>query len=95
MNELYKYIDEFKKAIEKEEGIKELKIAYKIAYKDEKLIKYIKEYKENKNYIQEKNINANKTYQKIKHLEAQLGFMILEINQKLKEITKNEEEKWK
>ena len=45
MNELYKYIDEFKKAIEKEEGIKELKIAYKIAYKDEKLIKYIKEYK--------------------------------------------------
>ena len=93
MNELYKYIDEFKKAIEKEERIKELKIAYKIAYKDEKLIKYIKEYKENKNYIQEKNINANKTYQKIKHLEAQLGFMILEINQKLKEITKNEEEK--
>lgn len=92
MNELYKYIDEFKEALEKEQLINELKNSYKIAYKDKELIKQIKEYKEQKNYTQEENISNNSNYQRIKHLEAQLGFMILEINKKLKKITKKEEE---
>lgn len=98
MNELYNLIDDFKKALSEEDTVKELTTTYKKIYKDKKLIEQIKDYKENKNYLIKDEINKNENYLKVKHLEAKLGYMILEINKRLKEIIKDEEknesDKW-
>lgn len=89
-NNLYTLIKKMEDNLDKEIVIKELKKSYLAVKNDKELIDVIKKYKNtNDNKIKEKILN-NKNYQRVKQLEGQLGFIILNINKQLKQIIKDE-----
>ena len=87
MNELYKLTTTFEDNLDRENIIKSLKASYDNIKKDKSLIADIKDYKKTNNERKKRNIINNNNYITAKHYEAELNYIILEINKHLKTIT--------
>lgn len=87
MNKLYNLVTEFINKLDNEECIINLKESYNDIKKDEELNNKIKKYKETYNKSLLNEIEEDELYKKMKKYEAELGYIILEINNKLKEIS--------
>lgn len=90
MEKLYEKMDKLKNILDETECIKDLKRLYKEINQDEKLIKLIEDYKNTNDERTRDEILNNKLFREYKHQEAELNFLILEINQKLKQISKKD-----
>lgn len=90
MENLYEKLDNLKKMLDDTICIQELKNIYNKINKDKDLVSLI----ENYNYTHDERIKnkllENSLVREYKHQEAELNFLILEINQKLKKITKKD-----
>lgn len=95
MENLYEKLDILKRQLDDTTCVKELKRLYKEIIKDKDLIELIKKYNCTKDERIKENILANPIIREYKHQEAQLNFLILEINQELKQITKDKCGLWK
>lgn len=90
MEKLFEKLDNLKQALDDTECIKELKRMNEEIQKDEKLISLIEKYKLTKDERLKENIINKEIFQKYKKQENELNFLILEINQELKKITKKD-----
>ena len=86
MNKLYNLVLDFINSLEKEETIVNLKENYNKLKSDKKLMSDIKKYQETYNTKLLNEIENNDLYKEIKKNEAELGYMIFEINNELKKI---------
>lgn len=90
METLYEKLDNLKNVLDEDEKIIKLKTITQDILSDEKLTSLIEKYNYTKDErIKEEILNNNK-FREYKHLEAELNFLILEINQELKQITKKD-----
>lgn len=87
MENLINEIEKLKNSLEKEEKIIEVKKLLEIINNDKELIELINEYKEKPTEELKYTIYNNITYKRYKELENDINIMILQINNKLKEIT--------
>ena len=87
MENLINKIEKLKNSLEQEEKIIEVKKLLKIINNDKELIKLINDYKEKPIDELKYTIYNNKNYKRYKELENDINIMILQINNKLKEIT--------
>lgn len=90
METLYKKIDNLKSILDETECVREIKRLYKEIQKDKNLINLIDKYNYTKDERLKEEILKNNLFREYKHQEAQLNFLILEINQKLKKISKKD-----
>ncbi len=88
MEELYEKIDNLIEVLEEENIVKEIKALNSKVLKDKELLALIDNYKIYKNNLKE--IEENKLFQEYKEKETDLNILILQINNKLKEITKKD-----
>ena len=90
MEKLLEKINILKETLDETETIKEIKRLNKELENNQDLLSLIKEY----NYTQDERLKEqiikNELFKKYKHQEAELNFLILEINQELKKITKKD-----
>ena len=90
MEKLYEKLDNLKEVLNETETIIKLKEITEKVMQDKELLKQIEDYNYTKDErIKEKILN-NQTFREYKHQEAELNLLILEINSKLKEITKKD-----
>ena len=90
MEELYDKIENLKKALDDTDTIKQIKILTKKIFKDKELMSLIETYKITQDERIKEKIISNETFREYKHEEAELNFLILEINQELNKITKKD-----
>lgn len=81
MNKLYKLILELEQKLDEEQCIINLKNAYINLKKDKKIIKEIEKYNISQDEGLRKILIKNEDIRKVKRLEADLNYIILEINQ--------------
>ena len=90
METLYEKLDNLKKVLDEQEPVVKIKQLTKEILNDEKLKALIEKY----NYTQDERIKEeilqNDIFREYKHYEAELNFLILELNQELKQITKKD-----
>lgn len=86
MKELIEKTENLKEAISNTEVVKEYKKSKEKVLSNKELMQKIEDYKNTRKEELKKEIENNKDYQEYKHLENECNFIILEINQKLKEI---------
>ena len=90
MDNTYSLIEDLKKNLDSEDTIINLKEKYKDIKNDKELMDKIKQY----NIYHDDNLReeliSNDKIKDVKHLEAILNYMILEINNKLKTISKKD-----
>ena len=86
MENLYKLTLDFLNSLDKEETVINLKENYNKLKSDTSLKNKIKKYQEKQDNKLLNEIEDNELYRIIKKNEAELGYIILEINNKLKEI---------
>lgn len=86
MEELIEKVEELKKELDNSKQVKELKSINKKIMQDEKLLEDIKKYNETQSEEIKERIINNKLFREYKQKENEINFIILEINQKLKEI---------
>lgn len=91
MEELITKIEIFKNYLEKDEIIKETKKVLEKINNDKELIKLIEEYKSKPIDELKYKIYSNENYRRYKELENDINIMILQINNKLKEITSKDQ----
>ena len=90
MEKLYEKLDNLKEVLNDSEPIKKIKELIEQIMKDQELIKQIEDYNYTKDERIKEQILMNETFREYKHQEAELNLLILEINQKLKQITKKD-----
>lgn len=90
MENLYEKLDNLKEQLNNTPCIKEIKRLYQVISQDQELITLIEKYNYTKNERLKEQLLENKLIREYKHQEAELNFLILEINQKLKKITKKD-----
>lgn len=90
MEELYDKIDNLKKALDETNVIKEIKQMTEEIKENQKLKALIEKYNKMQDERIKEQIINNKEYREYKHQETELNLLILEINQKLKSITKKD-----
>ena len=95
MNNLYELINKFIESIDNEEAVKELKDSYNKIKNNKELIEKIKKYNETYDEKLKEELINNEDIRNAKHLEANLNYMILDINKELKEISKKDGCRWK
>ena len=90
MEELYEKIDNLKNELDELACIKELKQLQKEVMSNKELISLIENYYLTKDERIKENIINNELYRKYKSKETELNILILEINSRLKAITKKD-----
>lgn len=90
MEKLYEKMDNLKDILDETECVKELKRLNREINQDKDFIKLIEDYKNTNDERLRDEILSNKLFREYKHQEAELNFLILEINQKLKQISKKD-----
>lgn len=90
MEEILEKIDVLKRALEESDCLKEYKKIKEEVMSDNELLKLIEKYNGTRDERYKEKILNNELYKKYKHQEAELNILILEINSKLKQITKKE-----
>ena len=90
MEKLYEKIDNLKDVLNETETIKKIKKTTQNIMQDKELLKQIEDYNYTKDERIKDKILNNQTFREYKHQEAELNLLILEINSKLKEITKKD-----
>lgn len=90
MENLYEKLDNLKEQLNNTSCIKEIKRLYQVISKDQELVTLVEKYNNTKDERLKEQILENKLIREYKHQEAELNFLILEINQKLKKITKRD-----
>lgn len=90
MEELYEKIDNLKKTLDETSTIKEIKRLTKEISKNKELIELIEKYRYTQDERIKNQIISNEQFKEYKHQETELNFLILEINQELKKITKKD-----
>ena len=88
MEKLYEKLDNLKEVLNETETIIKLKEITEKVMQDKELLKQIEDYNYTKDERIKDKILNNQTFREYKHQEAELNLLILEINSKLKEITK-------
>lgn len=86
MNELIEEVELLKKELNNTNQVKDIKKLNKEIRKEEELLKKIEEYNKNNNEELKKEIISNPIFKEYKHKETELNLLILELNQKLKNI---------
>lgn len=90
MEKLYEKLDNLKEVLNETETIIKLKEITEKVMQDKELLKQIEDYNYTKDERIKDKILNNQTFREYKHQEAELNLLILEINSKLKEITKKD-----
>ena len=90
MEKLYEKLDNLKEVLNETETIIKLKVITEKVMQDKELLKQIEDYNYTKDERIKDKILNNQTFREYKHQEAELNLLILEINSKLKEITKKD-----
>ena len=90
MEELYEKIDNLKNVLDETTIIKEVKRLTKEISNNKELIALIEKYRYTQDERIKKQIISNEQFKEYKHQETELNFLILEINQELKKITKKD-----
>lgn len=90
MEELIEKVDILKKNLDQENIIKEIKELNKRVKNDEDLLSLIKNYHTTKDENIKKQILENSLFREYKEKETELNILILELNKRLKEITKKD-----
>ena len=90
MEKLYEKLDNLKEVLNETETIIKLKKITEKVMQDKGLLKQIEDYNYTKDERIKDKILNNQTFREYKHQEAELNLLILEINSKLKEITKKD-----
>ena len=90
MEKLYEKLDNLKEVLNETETIIKLKEITEKVLQDKELLKQIEDYNYTKDERIKDKILNNQTFREYKHQEAELNLLILEINSKLKEITKKD-----
>ena len=86
MNELIEKLEGLKKELDNTNQIKELKEYSRRIQKNKKLLEKIKQYQETKDERIKEEISQNQEFREYKKKETEVNLLIMEINQKLKEI---------
>ncbi len=90
MEKLYEKLDIVKEELNNIDCIKNLKVLTNDLSKDKELLTLIEKYNYSKDERIKEEILKNTKYRDFLHNEAELNFLILEINQILKQITKKD-----
>lgn len=90
MEKLYEKLDNLKKILDETNTVKEIKYLSEKIINNKKLVELIAKYNLTQDEKIKKDILNNEDFQKYKHQEAELNFIILEINRELKKITKKD-----
>ena len=90
MEKLYEKLDNLKEVLNETETIIKLKEITEKVMQDKELLKQIEDYNYTKDERIKDKILNNQTFREYKHQEAELNLLILEINSKLKEMTKKD-----
>ncbi len=90
MEKLYEKLDNLKEVLNETEIIIKLREITEKVMQDKELLKQIEDYNYTKDERIKDKILNNQTFREYKHQEAELNLLILEINSKLKEITKKD-----
>jgi len=86
MEKLIEKVENLKTSLDNNEDVKKIKQLNKIINEDKELLKLLAEYTKTKsNQIKEK-IISNPNFRKYKEQETNINIIILELNQRLKEI---------
>lgn len=86
MEKLIEKVENLKTSLDNNEDVKKIKQLNKIINEDKELLKLLTEYTKTKsNQIKEK-IISNPNFRKYKEQETNINIIILELNQRLKEI---------
>lgn len=88
MQELIDKVELLKREFDNNEVIKEIKKLNKEIREDRELLSLIEEYRVTRNEEIRRKIISNEKYLQYKHLETEVNFMILKINQELGTINK-------
>lgn len=86
MEELIEKVNELKEELNNTKQVKELKEINNSIMKDQELLNDIKKYNETQDISIKERIINNKLFRDYKDKETELNILILEINNKLKEI---------
>ena len=87
MNELIAKVDKLKETLDNTKEVKEITKLNKEIMKDKELLKLVEEYQKTQDESIKEKIIHNPLFKEYKKKETDLNLIILEINQKLKEIT--------
>lgn len=90
MEELIEKIDILKKSLDQEIVVQEIKELNKKVKNDDKLLSLIKNYRITKDENIKKQIIENALFKEYKEKETEINLLILELNKRLKEITKKD-----
>lgn len=90
MEKLYEKIDKLKECLNETKCVIEIKRLLKEINDDKDLINMIEEYNKTEDERIRNKILNNKLFREYKHQEAELNLLILQINQRLKSITKKD-----
>lgn len=90
MEELIEKLEVLKKDLDETICVKKIKTLVKEIKQDKELITLIEKYNYTKDERIREKILENQLYREYKHQEAELNFLILEINQSLKSIIKKD-----
>lgn len=90
MENLYAKLDILKQQLDETPCITKIKKIYKEIRQDQELVDLLEKYNYTKDERIKKEILENNLIRDYKHQEAELNFLILEINQELKKITKKD-----
>ncbi len=86
MNELMDKIEQVKEALDQTEVVQEMKKINEEVMKDKELLEKIEKYQRSQDPSIKEEILKNKIFRDYKQKETNLNLLILEINQRLKEI---------
>jgi len=93
MNNLYKLITKLEQELDKEKCIIELKETYQVLKKDKTIIEKVNKYNYTKDEALRKDLLQNANIRKAKKMEADLNYIILEINQQFSTLKTNHRSK--
>jgi len=87
MEELIEKVENLKKVLEQEESVQRIKMLNQKISNDSELVSLVKQYNETFDTELKEKIIKNDFFREYKVAETDLNIIILQINQKLKEIT--------
>lgn len=87
MNDLYTYILNLENSLDNEEIIKKLKRAYKVVKNNKELVNDVLKYNNTQDEELRMNLRQDPDIQRVKELEVELNYLILEINKNLSILT--------
>lgn len=90
MEELMEKIDKLKETLDKEDSVIRIKALNKRVQQDPNLVALLSKYHETKDDRLKQEILNNPLFREYKEQEIKLNLLILEINSKLKQITKKD-----